>query len=295
MCTIFEAWENFQTTKDLKNDSMKREEKRFYKHLAPFWAQTKLEDIKTKDIYVFRKKLFESNLSPQSVKLCLALLRRILNRARQFELYIESKKIYFEMPVCDNQRYRFLTEAEAKELFEVLYFKSELWHDIAVFALNTGMRAGEIFSLQNSSINFEQKNLRVIAPKNGKSRIVPLNADSLSIVYRYAQKNLSYTFSDVKIKEVSHYFRNAVKATSINQGITDTYYKFVFHSLRHTFASWLVQQGTPILVVSNLLGHKNLQMTMRYAHLAPDQGSNAVATLEQKKVAFFLPSIKSLC
>lgn len=273
---------------------MYKEESRFTKHLAPYWGETKLEDITTKDIFIYQKNLVDLDLSPQSVRLCLSLLRRILNRAKQFELYTEKKKVQFEMPVCDNRRLRFLTQEETSELLFILQAKSELWYDITLFALHTGMRAGEIFSLKNQCISFQQKSLVVFDPKNSENRIVPLNAISLNIAQKYVQKKYAYTFSKIKIKEVSQIFRDAVKSTSINENITDRRSKFVFHSLRHTFASWLVQRGIPILVVSKLLGHKSLQMTMRYAHLAPDQGHHAVAIIENEFIAY-LDDAVSIC
>jgi len=62
----------------------------------------------------------------------------------------------------------------------------------------------------------------------------------------------------------------------LNDGITDLRHKVVFHTLRHTFASWMVQGGTPLALVSQMMGHSNLQVTMRYAHLAPSQAREAV-------------------
>jgi len=71
-----------------------------------------------------------------------------------------------------------------------------------------------------------------------------------------------------------------VKDLGLNDGITDRRQKLVFHSLRHTFASWLVQMGKPLYTVSQLLGHSDLKMTMRYAHLAPDTQRAAAMELE---------------
>lgn len=77
-------------------------------------------------------------------------------------------------------------------------------------------------------------------------------------------------------------FRKAIEKTGLNEGITDQRNKIVFHTFRHTFASWIVQMGTPLPVVSQLLGHSNLQMTMRYAHLSPSQTHAAVNIISEK-------------
>ena len=61
-----------------------------------------------------------------------------------------------------------------------------------------------------------------------------------------------------------------MKELGLNKDISDGRQKVVFHTLRHTFASWLVQKGTPLYTVAELMGHTSLEMTQRYAHLAPD-------------------------
>ncbi len=64
-----------------------------------------------------------------------------------------------------------------------------------------------------------------------------------------------------------------------NSGVTDPRQRVCFHTLRHTFASWLAIQGEPLLAINELLGHKTLVMTMMYAHLMPDQKRRAVERL----------------
>jgi integrase len=67
-----------------------------------------------------------------------------------------------------------------------------------------------------------------------------------------------------------------VNELQLNDNVVDDRQKVVFHTLRHTFASWLVQAGTPIYTVANLMGHSTIAMTQRYAHLAPE-GNRAAA------------------
>ena len=74
-------------------------------------------------------------------------------------------------------------------------------------------------------------------------------------------------------------FSRAVRDSGLNDGISDRRHKVVFHTLRHTFASWLIQDGYPIALVSQMLGHSSIQVTMRYAHLAPLQERQAVETI----------------
>jgi integrase len=66
-----------------------------------------------------------------------------------------------------------------------------------------------------------------------------------------------------------------------NEGITDVRNKVVFHTLRHTFASWLAISGTPIFTIKKSLGHKDIKMTMRYSHLLPSTKRKAVENVEK--------------
>jgi site-specific recombinase XerD len=102
-----------------------------------------------------------------------------------------------------------------------------------------------------------------------------LNGTAFKIISKNKNKKI-FTFSAPKI------FEQAVKESGLNDGIKDSRHKVVFHTLRHTFASWLVQDGVKLEVVSQLLGHSSLNITMRYAHLAPSQGKSAVNLISEK-------------
>ena len=290
MYTLLDAWQLYQATKFIKGTNLLKEISRFNLHLIPYWANTQLHTIKAKDILAYRKYLFDKNLSPQTVRLCMSQLRSIMKRAIQLEAYV-GQVPYFEMPKINNKRIRYLTENEASTLLSALYIKSELWHDISIFALNTGMRANEIFSLRHEAINLNQNTLTIFEAKNSCMRIIPLNANSRHIAQKYTSLKLPFLFSNSKFSQVSKIFRSTVQELGINNTSIDRRDKIVFHSLRHTFASWLVQKGVPLMVISNLLGHKDLTMTMRYAHLAPEQGQHAV-TLLPSNISPFMESRK---
>jgi integrase len=79
-----------------------------------------------------------------------------------------------------------------------------------------------------------------------------------------------------RIKEVSDTFERTVKKLGFNEGITDRRHLLTFHSLRHTFASWLALNGEQLKTIQELMRHKTIQMTMKYAHLIPDKKRQAV-------------------
>jgi integrase len=97
-----------------------------------------------------------------------------------------------------------------------------------------------------------------------------------------AQAPDAFIFTDSsggKIKEVSNAFQRAVERLGLNDGTKDARQRVVFHTLRHTFASWLAIQGTPIYTIAKLMGHRSISMSERYAHLSPDHKRDAVAAL----------------
>ncbi len=279
--TVESAWNYYR---ELKLPSVRKPQtdiRVWEMHIAPYLANKELGAVKSIDVLRLRSLIEAKNLSPQSVHHVLALLRRILRKAIQWELYAGPLPI-FEMPRVQNDRTRFLTLEEAARLLSELKRRSDLWYDLSLFALSTGLRSGEIFSLLPEHINLSTKTVAVVDTKSD-NRVVPLNDAALAIAKTYLALNTgSYLFVTVnghKIDYASKLYRRAVEACGLNAGIEDRRQRVVFHTLRHTFASWLVQGGTPLVVVSQLLGHSDIKMTMRYAHLAPEQGQKAVSYL----------------
>lgn len=284
MMTLNDAFDLYQqlVLSSSTHKAITTETGRWQHHIASFLGNMPLNEVKNVQIMQLRKELEEKSLSPQSVYHCLSLVRRVLRRAVEWELYAGPVPI-FRMPKFDNRRLRFLSEAEAAYLLQVLSSRSESWHDITKFALHTGLRAGEIYCLMPYHIDFQSKYAKIYDTKNTFNRVVPLNDIALNVVqkyYKYMHQSLPL-FNEKGELPAAHYkvFRCAIKYCGFNHGIKDRRERVWFHTLRHTFASWLVQKGYPLALIGSLLGHKDIKMTMRYAHLAPDQARLAVSSL----------------
>ena len=282
--TVLDAWAQYQhnvlTVKPIRN--RRTDEGRWKNHIAPVMDKLPLSSVKNFQIVSLRKQLEDKELSPQTVKHCMALTKRVMRKALEWELFQGPVPI-FRMPSFDNRRIRFLSKNEAKELLNGLYKVSVLWHDISAFALYTGLRAGEILKLTTSDVNFDTAFVHVVDSKTGKNRSVPLNRISYLILKKYANRNPSdimFKSEDEGLANTTQkVFANVVKKCGFNNGIAGRRHRVVFHTLRHTFASWLVQDGTSIAEVSTLLGHSDIKMTMRYAHLAPNQTRTTINRL----------------
>jgi integrase len=181
-----------------------------------------------------------------------------------------------------------LTYEEAEKLLANLSVRSQQLYNIALLSLHTGMRAGEIFSLTWAHIDLDRGLITIIDPKATKTRTAfmtgPVKAMFKKLYGNGKNKN-DLIFKDIKhderIKQVSSCFARAVKDLGLNKGITDRRQKVVFHSLRHSYASWLAEGGTDLYRISKLIGHSTTSMTERYAHLAQDTLQNEVKNLEK--------------
>ena len=157
---------------------------RWQHHIAPFLGNLPLDGVKNVQIMQLRKVLEGKSLSPQSVYHCLSLVRRVLRRSVEWELYAGPVPV-FRMPKFDNRRLRFLSEAEAACLLQELSPRSELWHDITEFALYTGLRAGEIYGLMPYHVDINNRYAKIYDTKNTLNRVIPLNDIALNIVQKY--------------------------------------------------------------------------------------------------------------
>lgn len=144
---------------------------------------------------------------------------------------------------------------------------------IVLLAMNTGLRKGELLALEWSDINLEARMLTIRREhaKSGKQRHVPLNAEALTVLTQWASQvgDCGAVFRVTSVK-------NGWESLLMSAKIED----LRFHDLRHHFASRLVMAGVDLNTVRELLGHADLTMTLRYAHLAPEHLAAAVAKLD---------------
>lgn len=147
---------------------------------------------------------------------------------------------------------------------------------IVVTALNTGMRKGEILNLKWAQVDLKNRKIMVTNSKNNEARVIPVNETlhrELSRLQRKLQSD--YVFSDGKGRpfgDIKKGFSSALKRI----GIKD----FRFHDLRHTFGSQLVMQGVDLRTVQQVMGHKEIKMTVRYSHLSPEHIQEAMEKLD---------------
>lgn len=143
---------------------------------------------------------------------------------------------------------------------------------MTLIAINTGLRRGELTQLRWADVDLPGKRVTVRAgyAKSGKTRHVPLNSEALAVFKTYARQHQGKG-ELFGLTCVAKAWGRLMEAAKIED--------FRFHDLRHTFASKLVMSGVDLNTVRELLGHGDIKMTLRYAHLAPEHKAAAVEKL----------------
>jgi integrase len=287
------------------------------------WNGKRLTEINEFLVANWRKHQLNRGLSPGGVNRPIASLRALLNYAYRVAKVIDHHPLgsFKQLKEDKNKIVRYLTEDEEGRLLRALNERDkrrrggrisanqwrhargyEVFPEFSVngysdyltpfvlLAMNTGMRRQELFKLNWVDVDFHSKNL-AIHGKIGKSkttRTVPLNSEIIEVlrIWKKQSSNIMLVFPNSMGEEITD-IKKPWKKILDDADIQ----KFRFHGVRHHFASRLVSVGVPLNTVRELLGHSDMQMTMRYAHLAPSQKSQAVELLvssrQKDKVRLF--------
>jgi len=205
----------------------------------------------------------------------VAILRHMLRLARRWRLIAEVPEI--DMLKEPEGRLRFLSEEEATRLLSACgESRNPYLPAIVTVALHTGLRKGEILGLTWDRVDFSRGVVRVIKTKSSRSREIPMDQDVYdALVALKGRQDLGLVFArgdGGAWGQIRTAFAVALRRAGIDG--------FRFHDLRHTAASHWTMRGASLKEVQELLGHKSITMTMRYAHLSPERLRTAVARLE---------------
>jgi integrase len=259
-------------TEKYLNKYCKIRDEQTVRKLLPSFGHLTLSEVTTEVVSDYRDERLKT-VKPATVYQELSLMRRMFNVARREWKWIKDN------PVADlsfsvgnsNARYRWLTLEEEKLLLECA--SPEWLKNLITFALHTGMRRGEIINLLWKDVDFQGRLLRIEKSKNGEKRSVPMSKTVCELLRGMKVREITGQVFSVTQAALKDGFERAVKKACIND--------FHFHDLRHTFATRLVQNGIDIYVVKELLGHKTITMTMRYAHHYPESLRHGVEVLDR--------------
>jgi integrase len=227
----------------------------------------------------YQTELINRGLKPASVNKNISILKAMFRKAVDWDMMVEEETLKqirrVKLLSENNRRLRYLSKEEYQTLINAC---DKHLRPIVITALNTGMRKGEILSLKWDNVDLKNGFILLDITKNGNRREIPINATLRHTLQDITRRlDVPYVFYDKKTanpyQEVKRSFKTALRKSKIHD--------FKFHDLRHTFASHLVMAGVDITTVKELLGHKTLTMTLRYAHLAPSHKVKAVDILDK--------------
>jgi len=253
-------------------------------HLKEFVGNENILSLKLDDLEKIQQ-LKITKYAPQTVNQIIELLSTIFNYGLKKQLYKGSNPGFGIKPFkVDNQRERYLSVNDIKDLYDKIQ-DNPMLNLFTRLALTTGSRLEGILNLQKKDIDLQNNSITLYDLKNketykgflskdvkdiltdvfpkltANSFIVSLNDQYTQISKRQVQCRLKPILDNLFNKELE---------------INDRKHRVVIHSLRHTFASHLAINGTPIFTVQKLMNHSKIDMTLRYAKLMPDSGRDFV-------------------
>lgn len=271
--------------------SWKQDQYRIEAHLKPYFGKLDLKEITSLLIEKYRVKRLKAGIKKSTSNRELALLKVMFSRAIDWDYCTEnpSRKVKF-FSEKDNLKERLLNLDEEQRLLEA---SAEHLKPMLITALYTGMRRGEILSLEWRNVDLTKRLIRVEKTKNGKIRFIPINDLLLNELAGLKMNNggSDYVFLYLRTNNPVKDVKTAFNAAKRRAGIKE----LRFHDLRHTFASRLIESGVDIITVKDLLGHCSVETTQRYTHSRADQKMKAVQSLVKKEeiIQEFVPVLST--
>ncbi|MBM4837276.1 site-specific integrase [Vibrio parahaemolyticus] len=249
-----------------------------------------LNDIKAWDIQQWISERRKLGRAPATIEYCVNRLRAAFNRAVEWEFIDSHNLSSVKLIKQDNTRIRYLTQKEEKRLLDGIQERNQrirqsdrtkahlkfvdFFEPLVITAMHTGMRKGELLTLRWEHVSFPNRYLTIRSEnaKSKKTRTLPLNDTVLNLLENWRAQNPDADYVFVANNQPVEFFQYPWQSLLKQAGIEN----FRFHDLRHHFASKLVMAGVDLNIVRELLGHADIKMTLRYAHLAPEHKAAAV-------------------
>jgi len=251
-------------------------------HLGPFFGKLRLDQIDEERIARFKAAQIKKGLKAKSVNNHLTVLRKALVTAKEWKRLAAVPVVKWlptEPPTFD-----FFTREESDRLLAATP-KEDL--AIVSTAVKAGLRRGELLALEWGDVDFVAGKIfvrrsvwkgKVTRPKGGRHREVEMSAKLAVALKAHRHLKGKYVFCNPDGSMMTRdEIKRVVPVACKHAGLRP----LQWHALRHSFASQLTMDGVPLRVIQELLGHATIEMTMRYAHLAPSARRDAIATLDR--------------
>lgn len=240
--------------------------------LVPFFGKMPINQISVSDVEKYKAHLLKKGLANRTVNEHLAVFNHCVSTAYKW-LRLDGIPPEIMWLKCPPPKTDYLSFDESELL---LAHADGVMREMILTGLKTGMRLGELIGLQWSSIDWHNRLIIVRhswshyakalgSPKSNRERHIDMTTDVYETLFK-RKKNTGFVFLDTDGNNFNQYSLGRKLASICKKaGLRH----IGWHTLRHTFASHLVMRGAPVPAVQKLLGHSAIDMTMRYAHLAP--------------------------
>ena len=266
--TIDEVFGRFFEEKGQYQKSPYNLQKRLLKFINFFGHSLQFDNLTPEHItnYINMRKI--EGVKNSTINRELTDLTAIINKCKIWKWKIPDLKISDFKLKTSAENIKYFTHEEVNKIIQA---SPPHLKDIVSFAVYTGLRKNNILSLCWNEIDFENNQIKVLV-KGNKYHIIPLITKVKEIIDRQPHINeYVFNFKGRPIKDIKTSWRNTLKRAKVD-------YKN-FHTLRHTCATWLVMSRIDIGTISKILGHSNIKITQRYAHVLDEQKRTALESI----------------
>lgn len=247
-------------------------------HILPALGSQYIDQLKAEPIAALVQRMRDKGYATGTTNRIVIVLRHIFNLARKWRVPGVTENPTAGISLApDVSRERFLDIDEAERLISSLRDdENQVAAKAIMLLLLTGARRNEVTQARWEHVDWEKKSLLVPLSKSGKPRGIALSAAAIELL-RSVQKDADgpYLFPSPTTKRPSPSLYFPWQRIRVRAGLPD----LRLHDLRHSFASFLVNNGISLYVVQGLLGHAHARYTQRYAHLTPDTLLSAAETI----------------
>jgi len=258
-----------------------------FKYLDPYFGHMYVDEIRRMHVDEIIQQRLKEGVSNATVNRLLQKLRAVLNKAHK-EWEVKCDPPYIKLLKEPKKRVRWLTESEAQRLIMAL---SPHLADMVIFSLETGLRESNVTLLRWEQVDLSQRIVYVEGEDILKSElafVVPLSDAAIKVITRQVGKHPTNVFT-YRGQPIRRAHTKSFNKALIKAGIEN----FRWHDLRHTWATWHVQRGTPLEVLQELGGWSDYKMVKRYAHFTHqhlqkyvNRNPNAIPTISPTKANF---------
>ena len=264
--------------------SWKRDEELYRLRISAKFGHKRLNEVTRQQIQTFHSEVLAEGLAPSSANHHLKLIKRCLSLAIQWDFVERNAASRIPMFPEDNKIERYMNDVQLANFLEVLRTDScRSVCLIAMFLLATGCRLNEALSACWSQVDKDKRVFRVTAlnSKSKRMRPVPLNDTAIDVLNQLDTEGVyEHLFINKKTKKPYVNISKVFNKLRLKAGLPH----ITIHCLRHQAASHLINSGSSLYVVQQILGHSDPSVTQRYAHLSMkslnDASDNASAIIK---------------